>query len=328
MDLYNILEINSNATEIEIRKAYYKLAKKYHPDKNNSKESNNKFIQIQTAYEILINTKSKYEYTQMSEKQKYTFNEIFNKIINNNLNFVDLIEHCDNLDKNDLEYIKNHFFDFLHKINIEDILNLIKGLIVKKNNNINYSDSDLDVYEDIYADYFYILPFSLQKYNELDIRIELNINIDDIIKNNKRKIKIKRNINDDIIFSTFIFNTNHPYIVFFNLGDINNSIDNSTGNLIIKLNLQDNIYWDNDTILLNKNISLYEMIYGINIKMIINNININIIDWIPYKDGIIINLNENYNLYTNSFKHNLLIKLFLIYDDNINNKNILKEYFS
>ena len=324
MDLYNILEINPTATEIEIKKAYYKLAKKYHPDKNNSKESNNKFIQIQTAYEILINTKSKYEYTNMSEKQKYTFNEIFNKIINDNLNFTDLIEHCENLNTDDLGYIKNNFFDFLNKINITDILNLFKGFIIKKNNNnINYSDSDLDIYEDIYADYCYILPFSLQKYNNLDIRIELNISIDDIIKNNKRKIKIKRNINDDIIFSTFIFNTNYPYIIFYNLGDFN---DNNNGNLIIKLNLKDNIYWDDNTILLSKNISLYEMIYGINIKMNINNIHF--IDWTPYKDGLIVNLNEKYNLNTNTFKHNLLIKLFLIYNDNINNKNILKENFS
>ena len=33
MDLYEILKINNNATTEEIKKAYYKLAKMYHPDK-------------------------------------------------------------------------------------------------------------------------------------------------------------------------------------------------------------------------------------------------------------------------------------------------------
>lgn len=53
-DYYAILEINSNATESDIRKAYRRLAKKYHPDVNKAKNAHEKFIEISEAYEFLI----------------------------------------------------------------------------------------------------------------------------------------------------------------------------------------------------------------------------------------------------------------------------------
>ncbi len=57
---YDILEIDNNATKAEIRKAYRKLAKKYHPDVNKSKDAHEKFIEITEAYEILINQSYRY----------------------------------------------------------------------------------------------------------------------------------------------------------------------------------------------------------------------------------------------------------------------------
>jgi len=52
-DYYNILGVNSGASEDEIKKAYRKLALKYHPDKNKEEGAEEKFKLIAEAYEIL-----------------------------------------------------------------------------------------------------------------------------------------------------------------------------------------------------------------------------------------------------------------------------------
>ena len=65
-DLYKILEIDKNANESEIKKAYRSMAKKYHPDKNSDdKESEQKFKDVAEAYEILSDPNKKARYDQM-----------------------------------------------------------------------------------------------------------------------------------------------------------------------------------------------------------------------------------------------------------------------
>ncbi|HEY8402047.1 MAG TPA: DnaJ domain-containing protein, partial [Cytophagaceae bacterium] len=49
---YEILGVNENASDEEIRKAYRKKAKLYHPDINKSPEAHSKFLLLSTAYEI------------------------------------------------------------------------------------------------------------------------------------------------------------------------------------------------------------------------------------------------------------------------------------
>ncbi|KAJ5078679.1 DNAj-related protein scj1 [Anaeramoeba ignava] len=51
--LYDILEIKKDASEAEIKKAYHRLSKKYHPDLNPSEDAHDKFIELANAYEIL-----------------------------------------------------------------------------------------------------------------------------------------------------------------------------------------------------------------------------------------------------------------------------------
>ncbi|MBN2782783.1 MAG: J domain-containing protein [Campylobacterales bacterium] len=60
--LYETLEINESATESEIKKAYRKLARQYHPDVNKSPEAEEKFKEINAAYEILSDKQKKAQY--------------------------------------------------------------------------------------------------------------------------------------------------------------------------------------------------------------------------------------------------------------------------
>jgi len=54
-DYHKVLEINDGAGEAEIKQAYRNMAKKFHPDINDSPDAHLKFIEITEAYEILMN---------------------------------------------------------------------------------------------------------------------------------------------------------------------------------------------------------------------------------------------------------------------------------
>lgn len=60
--LYETLEVSENASEAEIKKAYRKLARQYHPDVNKEKGAEEKFKEINAAYEILSDKKKKAQY--------------------------------------------------------------------------------------------------------------------------------------------------------------------------------------------------------------------------------------------------------------------------
>ncbi len=60
--LYETLEISDNASESDIKKAYRKLARQYHPDINKSPEAEEKFKEINSAYEILSDKQKKAQY--------------------------------------------------------------------------------------------------------------------------------------------------------------------------------------------------------------------------------------------------------------------------
>jgi molecular chaperone DnaJ len=64
-DYYEVLGVEKNATEQEIKKAYRKLAMKYHPDRNkDNKEAEEKFKEASEAYEVLSDADKKAQYDQ------------------------------------------------------------------------------------------------------------------------------------------------------------------------------------------------------------------------------------------------------------------------
>lgn len=61
-DFYKVLGVSKEATDDEITKAYRKLARKYHPDLNKTKEAEEKFKDISEAYDVLNNKESRQKY--------------------------------------------------------------------------------------------------------------------------------------------------------------------------------------------------------------------------------------------------------------------------
>lgn len=67
-DYYQTLGVSKGATEEEIKKAYRKLALKYHPDKNKAKGAEDKFKELAEAYEVLSDKRKREIYDQVGEE--------------------------------------------------------------------------------------------------------------------------------------------------------------------------------------------------------------------------------------------------------------------
>ncbi|MEA3228956.1 MAG: DnaJ domain-containing protein, partial [Campylobacterota bacterium] len=65
--LYKTLEIGEGSSESEIKKAYRKLARQYHPDINKDPDAEEKFKEINSAYEILSDKEKKMQYDRMGD---------------------------------------------------------------------------------------------------------------------------------------------------------------------------------------------------------------------------------------------------------------------
>jgi len=66
-DFYEVLGVSRNATEADIKRAYRKQALQWHPDRNKSADANERFKEINKAYEVLSDPKKREVYDQYGE---------------------------------------------------------------------------------------------------------------------------------------------------------------------------------------------------------------------------------------------------------------------
>ena len=331
MNLYRTLELNENANLDEIKKSYRRLARIYHPDKNKDPSANNKFLEISTAYEILSNDKSRVEYSKLPDLNKNKFQEFLSNIFGHNIDLDSLSNFGINLSKKEISKLQLYedVLDILKKLDLNEIFTFFKdGVLPNKDfnsmdNNI-CSDSDVECWDVDDANYYDSLPIIYRKYKEKNLNIIQDIPLSQLLKGNKISLSIKRKFGSEFIVTKFNFSVSSQWVVFNGGGDF----DESPGDLIIRLNLPKSFDWQGDIILYQKDINLYEYVYGLRLDLdhfgdIFKNKDFKFIDWIPSREGNIIFLNEiKFKVH---FK--IAIKLVVKVKDSDYIKNILRENF-
>ena len=188
---YNILGIDKYSTQEDIKKAYRKLALKYHPDKNNNdEECNKKFIEINESYVVLGNEEKRKKYDMFGiEDNDINFDEdpfkMFNSIFTEHLNQFKNMQYENNFDVgniiNELSGLNfGNLFD-IPKFNVKvnsfgDNKQINLDKIFNMENNIS-SNTENNLVEELID----------------DIVIHLDVTIDEIYKSKKKSVSYEKN---------------------------------------------------------------------------------------------------------------------------------------
>lgn len=137
MEYYKILGVEKNSDLNDIKKAYKKLAIKWHPDKNKSKEAEEKFKQINEAYSVLSDENKRYKY---DSNINFTNNldpfDIFNTFFEMNISNFNRQNRYNNMNNN---INTNNLFDFIshfENMNINNNFTSVSTQTIIKNGQV------------------------------------------------------------------------------------------------------------------------------------------------------------------------------------------------
>lgn len=131
-DYYKILEVPEDASSDSIKKSYRSLALKYHPDKNNSPEAEEKFKLISEAYGILGDPDKKIKYDS-DRKGRIGFDDLFNQFNSRFNGAGNPFDNHYNAWKTPQQAPKGSSLNISLHINLDDVLNGIeKRIKIKK----------------------------------------------------------------------------------------------------------------------------------------------------------------------------------------------------
>lgn len=143
---YKILGVNTNASAAEIKSSFRKLALEWHPDKNSSKSATEKFIEINTAYEILVDSYKRLEYDKLCSDYLNS-TQLENAEFNNSI-FNEYQKWTNDIQQKSSERAKMAYSDFLKEV----------GFKIKRSFNFSFTLIGIGIiaYLGIYGSFVFI----------------------------------------------------------------------------------------------------------------------------------------------------------------------------
>jgi len=86
LDYFEVLEVDKSASQDDIKKAYRRLAAKFHPDRNKSSDAVERFQKIQESYDVISDPQQRkiyieQEYTEVINPKSFT-KSYWNRVLN------------------------------------------------------------------------------------------------------------------------------------------------------------------------------------------------------------------------------------------------------
>lgn len=282
MDFYQLLGVNRNASKDEIKKAYRRMALKYHPDKNKDIDACEQFHQLQMAQQILMDDVKKRQYDELSSQDKLSIINCIKTIIQDvmkpdNISKIIVDEQIKGfILRGEYKYLKDYIFQKINqhymKTDGDDIF-----IASKCNNGSQDEEKQYHIMENDsgYESSCIASCMTATHTSERNLHLTIHTTLEEVWMNKVKEITVLRHVIDDPrVFHASKTKEHKLYVpliddklVFKGEGDeyIDRDGKVSRSDIIIKIKCKKHHFIQrvNDyDLLLYLPVSLYELFYG------------------------------------------------------------------